>query len=173
MGPFGIRLTRWLSFLCGMYWLSLNSRKALMLFYSRSGLDLANFISPDLRRTGTPFQFPTGTDGRVSSSPSFTYDLYAVSNHYGGLNGGHYTAHVYNGYKQNWFYFDDTRVSQSNEHDAQVSISPPSNWGMLTYCYILEQSGIHLDLCSQGIECWKPDPQHDPFTSRTTCLIVM
>ncbi|CAG8569341.1 3180_t:CDS:2, partial [Diversispora eburnea] len=39
------------------------------------------------------------------------YDLYAVSNHYGSLNGGHYTACVRNGYRQEWHNFDDSRVS--------------------------------------------------------------
>ncbi|RHZ69017.1 hypothetical protein Glove_291g40 [Diversispora epigaea] len=39
------------------------------------------------------------------------YDLYAVSNHYGSLNGGHYTACVRNGYRQEWHNFDDSRAS--------------------------------------------------------------
>lgn len=31
---------------------------------------------------------------KASSSSSHIYELYAVSNHYGGLGGGHYTAHA-------------------------------------------------------------------------------
>ena len=38
------------------------------------------------------------------------YDLYAVSNHYGSLNGGHYTATCLNSIKNKWYYFDDSRV---------------------------------------------------------------
>ncbi|XP_059363007.1 ubiquitin carboxyl-terminal hydrolase 8-like isoform X2 [Carassius carassius] len=39
------------------------------------------------------------------------YNLYAVSNHYGGLDGGHYTAYCKNPLKQRWFKFDDHEVS--------------------------------------------------------------
>jgi len=32
----------------------------------------------------------------TSSTEPIYYDLYAVSNHYGSLNGGHYTAYGFN-----------------------------------------------------------------------------
>ncbi|XP_043942308.1 ubiquitin carboxyl-terminal hydrolase 8 [Protopterus annectens] len=38
------------------------------------------------------------------------YNLYAVSNHYGGLDGGHYTAFCKNAAKQRWYKFDDHEV---------------------------------------------------------------
>lgn len=38
------------------------------------------------------------------------YDCYAVSNHYGGLGGGHYTAHILND-DGSWCYYDDSRVT--------------------------------------------------------------
>jgi len=38
------------------------------------------------------------------------YDCFAVSNHYGGLGGGHYTAHALND-DGVWCYYDDSRVS--------------------------------------------------------------
>lgn len=37
------------------------------------------------------------------------YELYAISNHYGGLGGGHYTAFAKN--NGQWYEFDDSRVS--------------------------------------------------------------
>jgi len=43
------------------------------------------------------------------------YDLIAVSNHYGGMGGGHYTAYGKNKNDGNWFYFDDSSVTQTNE----------------------------------------------------------
>ncbi|XP_067683901.1 ubiquitin carboxyl-terminal hydrolase 15-like isoform X1 [Haliotis asinina] len=43
------------------------------------------------------------------------YDLIAVSNHYGGLGGGHYTAFAKNKEENEWHYFDDSSVSQSSE----------------------------------------------------------
>ncbi|XP_049620770.1 ubiquitin carboxyl-terminal hydrolase 8-like [Suncus etruscus] len=39
------------------------------------------------------------------------YNLFSVSNHYGGLNRGHYTAFCKNAAKQCWFKFDDHEVS--------------------------------------------------------------
>lgn len=41
------------------------------------------------------------------------YDLYAVDNHYGGLGGGHYTAYVKNFADNKWYYFDDSRVTET------------------------------------------------------------
>jgi ubiquitin C-terminal hydrolase len=40
------------------------------------------------------------------------YDLYGVSNHYGSLNGGHYTAFAMNPINKKWYEFDDTEVSK-------------------------------------------------------------
>ncbi|XP_027340882.1 ubiquitin carboxyl-terminal hydrolase 8 isoform X2 [Abrus precatorius] len=40
---------------------------------------------------------------------SYHYTLYAVSNHYGSMGGGHYTAFVHHGGDQ-WYEFDDSRV---------------------------------------------------------------
>nr|XP_032810117.1 ubiquitin carboxyl-terminal hydrolase 15-like isoform X1 [Petromyzon marinus] len=44
-----------------------------------------------------------------------TYDLIAVSNHYGGMGGGHYTAYAKNKGENSWYYFDDSSVSSSAE----------------------------------------------------------
>jgi ubiquitin carboxyl-terminal hydrolase 4/11/15 len=38
------------------------------------------------------------------------YDLYAVSNHYGSMSGGHYTAFGYNPIYKKWYEFDDDSV---------------------------------------------------------------
>ncbi|KAI9220624.1 hypothetical protein BC828DRAFT_348111 [Blastocladiella britannica] len=43
------------------------------------------------------------------------YDLFAAGNHYGGLDGGHYTAIVRHG--SDWHYFDDSRVSKCSESE--------------------------------------------------------
>ncbi len=40
------------------------------------------------------------------------YDLYAVSNHFGSLDGGHYTAYCKNPVYGKWFNFDDNDVSK-------------------------------------------------------------
>ncbi|XP_050379579.1 ubiquitin carboxyl-terminal hydrolase 8-like [Argentina anserina] len=55
-----------------------------------------------------------------SSQLSSRYMLYAISNHYGGLGGGHYTAFVQLG-KGSWYEFDDDRVSAVNEESIKTS----------------------------------------------------
>ncbi|KAM6895348.1 ubiquitin carboxyl-terminal hydrolase 15 isoform 2-T2 [Xenentodon cancila] len=43
------------------------------------------------------------------------YDLIAVSNHYGGMGGGHYTAYAKNKDDGKWYNFDDSSVSPVSE----------------------------------------------------------
>ncbi|CAD8095770.1 unnamed protein product [Paramecium primaurelia] len=43
------------------------------------------------------------------------YDLFAVSNHFGGMGGGHYTAFGKNHLNGNWYSFDDAQVSEVDE----------------------------------------------------------
>uniref|UniRef100_A0A7N6ASX7 Ubiquitin carboxyl-terminal hydrolase n=1 Tax=Anabas testudineus TaxID=64144 RepID=A0A7N6ASX7_ANATE len=45
----------------------------------------------------------------------YIYDLIAVSNHYGGMGGGHYTAYGKNKVDGKWYYFDDSSVSSASE----------------------------------------------------------
>jgi ubiquitin C-terminal hydrolase len=45
------------------------------------------------------------------------YDLYAVSNHIGGLNGGHYTATCLNPQSKLWYCFNDSLVSQTDPRE--------------------------------------------------------
>jgi len=52
--------------------------------------------------------------------PRAVYDLHAVSNHYGGMGGGHYTAYGINCYDGQWHYYDDSSVSAS---DASSPVS--------------------------------------------------
>ncbi|CAF1545387.1 unnamed protein product, partial [Didymodactylos carnosus] len=46
------------------------------------------------------------------------YDLIAVSNHMGGLGGGHYTAHAKSFHDQKWHTFDDSCVSDIDEQNV-------------------------------------------------------
>ncbi|XP_019359688.1 PREDICTED: ubiquitin carboxyl-terminal hydrolase 8 isoform X2 [Gavialis gangeticus] len=49
------------------------------------------------------------------------YNLFAVSNHYGGLDGGHYTAYCKNPAKQHWYKFDDHEVSDISASSVKSS----------------------------------------------------
>jgi hypothetical protein len=59
------------------------------------GLDVQKYVKMDCKEAG------------VSS----TYDLFGVVNHFGSLNGGHYTATCKNSLDGNWYYFNDSSVS--------------------------------------------------------------
>jgi ubiquitin carboxyl-terminal hydrolase 4/11/15 len=79
------------------------------------------------RKLDRPVSYPMRLDmapfirGPQSSSPC-VYRLYAVSEHSGGLHGGHYTAHAVvidaNGAGR-WFDFNDSSVWEASEHSAQ------------------------------------------------------
>ncbi|XP_077679180.1 ubiquitin carboxyl-terminal hydrolase 4 isoform X2 [Eretmochelys imbricata] len=45
----------------------------------------------------------------------YVYDLIAVSNHYGAMGVGHYTAYAKNKVNGKWYYFDDSSVSMASE----------------------------------------------------------
>ncbi|XP_045142387.1 ubiquitin carboxyl-terminal hydrolase 8 [Echinops telfairi] len=49
------------------------------------------------------------------------YNLFSVSNHYGGLDGGHYTAYCRNAARQRWFKFDDHEVSDISVSSVKSS----------------------------------------------------
>lgn len=48
------------------------------------------------------------------------YDCYAVSNHFGGLGGGHYTAYALND-EGEWCNFDDSRVTKNIDESEVIS----------------------------------------------------
>jgi len=49
------------------------------------------------------------------------YDLYGVANHFGGLEGGHYTAFAQNKQDQHWYCFDDSSVTRKQPKDVCTS----------------------------------------------------
>ncbi|XP_062025492.1 ubiquitin carboxyl-terminal hydrolase 9-like [Rosa rugosa] len=51
----------------------------------------------------------------------YIYELYAISNHYGGLGGGHYTAYAKLIDENRWYHFDDSHVSPVSESDIKTS----------------------------------------------------
>jgi len=51
------------------------------------------------------------------------YDLYAVSNHMGGMGGGHYTAYAKNLDNAQWYHLDDSRTSKVGNTQNIVSSS--------------------------------------------------
>ncbi|XP_028922103.1 inactive ubiquitin carboxyl-terminal hydrolase 50 isoform X1 [Ornithorhynchus anatinus] len=70
--------------------------------YPLANLDLSPYIYPPCRK-----------------HPK--YNLWAVVNHFGDLDGGHYTALCKNTVTQSWFSFDDTRVCEVPEAAVQTA----------------------------------------------------
>lgn len=53
----------------------------------------------------------SGYIARKTDEVSHCYNLYAISNHYGNMGGGHYTAYVYHEGQKCWYDFDDRHVN--------------------------------------------------------------
>jgi ubiquitin carboxyl-terminal hydrolase 8 len=64
---------------------------------------------------------------RVKSQGGGTplYDLYAVSNHLGGLGGGHYTAYALNRFDEYWYEFNDTSYRRIDPKETFETSSSP------------------------------------------------
>ncbi|KAJ4910127.1 Ubiquitin carboxyl-terminal hydrolase 10 [Raphanus sativus] len=52
---------------------------------------------------------------------SYLYQLYAVTNHHGGVDGAHYTAYAKLNDDNKWYHFDDSNVSPMKESEVESS----------------------------------------------------
>ena len=68
-----------------------------------------------------------------------TYDLFAVVNHIGTLNSGHYTAVAKNYVDNEWYEFNDHQVTKVSKHDSSKIISKDA------YVLFYQKRGIDLD----------------------------
>ena len=57
----------------------------------------------------------------INKKSKSTYNLFAVSNHFGGVDGGHYTAMCRNYLKKKWYCFDDDNVSKISKPNEVIS----------------------------------------------------
>uniref|UniRef100_A0A8D2PIQ9 ubiquitinyl hydrolase 1 n=1 Tax=Zosterops lateralis melanops TaxID=1220523 RepID=A0A8D2PIQ9_ZOSLA len=55
---------------------------------------------------------------RSQNPEDYIYDLYAVCNHHGTMQGGHYTAYCKNSVDGQWYCFDDSEVQQLSESEV-------------------------------------------------------
>ena len=75
--------------------------------YPIKGLDIRQFVQ---------------ANREIAESPvPILYDLYAVSNHFGSLNGGHYTASALNSLDEKWYDFNDSSVSPIRDPEDVVN----------------------------------------------------
>ena len=76
----------------------------------------------------------------MSSSSEPLYDLYAISNHFGGLGGGHYTAYCKNAGK--WYEFNDSSCRGTSEGSitgsgAYILFYKRRDWVIMTFIILL------------------------------------
>uniref|UniRef100_G1MVR0 ubiquitinyl hydrolase 1 n=1 Tax=Meleagris gallopavo TaxID=9103 RepID=G1MVR0_MELGA len=77
------------------------------------GLDMAPHLAPGGDDGSTPA--PTR-----SCPPDALYDLYAVCNHHGSMQGGHYTAYCCNSLDGRWYSYDDSTVEGVREDEVST-----------------------------------------------------
>lgn len=88
------------------------------------GLDLTNYMPAPLPPSmvgpanGIP---PSSADDARVQLPPYKYDLYGVTNHFGSLSNGHYTAFIAS--RGSWLYCDDSRVTAT---DAKEVVGRPA-----------------------------------------------
>lgn len=73
------------------------SKVGILVDYPIKDLDLTDYIK------------------NSEDTSSKKYDLFAVSNHYGGIGGGHYVAFAQNYFSKKWYKFDDSHVQEIDE----------------------------------------------------------
>ncbi|KAK3228187.1 hypothetical protein Dsin_008049 [Dipteronia sinensis] len=82
------------------------------------------------------------------SGESYVYELYAISNHYGGLGGGHYTAYAKLIDENRWYHFDDSHVSSVSEAEIKTSAAY-----VLFYRRVKGESNVEMGEPSQDHSC--------------------
>ncbi|XP_036135156.1 ubiquitin carboxyl-terminal hydrolase 31 isoform X2 [Molossus molossus] len=92
-----------------------------MVKFPLTGLDMTPHVvkrsqsSWSLPSHWSPWRRPYGL-GR--DPEDYIYDLYAVCNHHGTMQGGHYTAYCKNSVDGLWYCFDDSEVQQLSEDEV-------------------------------------------------------
>jgi len=81
-----------------------------LIDFPLEGLDLRNVVK----------NWSEKQQGEGGNEHEPIYDCYAVSNHFGGLGGGHYTAYA-KGVDGSWCNFDDSRVTTGVDESEVVS----------------------------------------------------
>lgn len=80
--------------------------------FPMKGLDLTNYMPPPLPPGADHSELngglPMSPDDPRTQLPPYRYDLYGVTNHYGNLSSGHYTAYVSS--RGGWLSCDDSSV---------------------------------------------------------------
>jgi ubiquitin C-terminal hydrolase len=105
-------------------------------------LDLSGFLSSTAHATSKKMRLSKDVS-TVRQEEDPVYDLYAVSNHFGGMGGGHYTAFCQMPDDQCWYDFDDSHVSEVGCNKVQ---SPAA------YVLFYHRRGSDVGLANKSLE---------------------
>jgi ubiquitin C-terminal hydrolase len=72
------------------------------------GLDMSMYVKGSLTQENAPMDL--------------IYDCYAVSNHYGNMGFGHYTAYSKNPLTNKWYEYDDSRVTEVPQSEVEDKV---------------------------------------------------
>ncbi|KAI0042737.1 cysteine proteinase [Auriscalpium vulgare] len=90
-----------------------------LIDFPLKGLDLTSYLPPPLPAgvdRGHLGMQTLGADDPRLQIPPYKYDLYGVTNHFGSLSSGHYTAFISS--RGGWLYCDDSRVTPSSAKEV-------------------------------------------------------
>ncbi|KAL4065925.1 hypothetical protein V8B97DRAFT_1865268 [Scleroderma yunnanense] len=82
-------------------------------------LDLTNYMPPPLppgKQATVNGAASSIADDPRAQTPPYKYDLYGVTNHFGSLSNGHYTAFIAS--RGGWLYCDDSRITSTNTREV-------------------------------------------------------
>ncbi|PZC77431.1 hypothetical protein B5X24_HaOG203381 [Helicoverpa armigera] len=97
----------------------------LVIHFKRFYVDPKEYMCNAYRKKQTYIDFPLeDLDMRqfsLHSPPNHSYNLYAVSNHYGSMEGGHYTAYCKSSVYGKWYKYDDHVVTEIPSSEVKSS----------------------------------------------------
>lgn len=105
-------------------------------------LDMSEYLLNPSVASSKKIKLSSGSDTQPQEAEPI-YDLYAVSNHYGGMGGGHYTAFCQMPDDQKWYDFDDSNVSEMNTRSVQSSAA---------YVLFYHRISSDVDLAKKALE---------------------
>ncbi|XP_058139469.1 ubiquitin carboxyl-terminal hydrolase 43 [Dasypus novemcinctus] len=100
------------------------NKLSTLVRFPLTGLDMAPHVAQ--RSSGpqpAPGPWPSWKQPAClphSCPQDFLYDLYAVCNHHGSLQGGHYTAYCRNSLDGQWYSYDDSTVEPLREDEVNT-----------------------------------------------------
>ncbi|KAF7249168.1 Ubiquitin carboxyl-terminal hydrolase 43, partial [Varanus komodoensis] len=88
-----------------------------LVHFPLRGLDMAPHVAKRSRGSKWGTWKHTSMEG---GQCNFLYDLYAVCNHHGSMQGGHYTAYCRNALDGRWYSYDDSTVERVLEEEVST-----------------------------------------------------